>query len=107
VDAATHPDAGIGNDAGGGDAGGPNACDICDRVWVCNGFADNWVSVGPTACADIRQGTTVATLYCTEADTIDYSDPNNNDGTWSLMGDELVLDYNSLEGTMEIDCYPE
>jgi hypothetical protein len=107
VDAAKHPDAGAASDAGGAEAGFANACGICDRVWVCNGFADNWVSVGPTACADIRQGTAVATLYCSQADTINYADPNDNDGTWSFMGDELVLDYNSLEGTVEIDCYPE
>jgi hypothetical protein len=73
---------------------------------VCNGFADGWVSVGLQACADVRGTTTVATLYCTHGDTINYPDPNNNDGTWALTSTGLALYYNSLGGTVEIDCVP-
>jgi hypothetical protein len=83
-----------------------DACGICDRVWVCNGFPDNWVSTGPDSCADIRSGTTVATLFCVNGDTIDYADPNNNDGTWAVTSTGMSLYYNSLEGSVEIDCVP-
>ena len=84
-----------------------DACGICDRTWVCNGFPDSWVSTGPQACADIRRGTAVATLYCEHGDTINYPDPTNNDGTWSVTATGLALVYNSLGGgTMEIDCVP-
>ena len=87
-------------------SGGLDACGICDRVWVCNGFADNWVSVGPHACADIRGMTTVATLYCVSGDTINFPDPTSNDGTWAVTSTGLALYYNSLGGTVEIDCVP-
>jgi hypothetical protein len=83
-----------------------DACGICDRVWICNGFADTWVSAGSQACADVRSGTTVATLYCAQGDTINYADPNNNDGTWATTPEGLALYYNSLQGTVEIDCTP-
>jgi hypothetical protein len=48
----------------------------------------------------------VATLYCVTADTINYPDPNNNDGTWALTSTGLALYYNGLQGSVEIDCVP-
>jgi len=83
-----------------------DACGICDRVWVCNGFADSWVSTGPYACADVRHGITVATLYCQHGDTIKYADATNNDGTWAKTATGLALYYNDFSSTMEIDCTP-
>jgi hypothetical protein len=64
------------------------------------------VATGPKVCADIRNGTTVATLYCVNGDTINYADPTNNDGTWAVTSTGLSLYYNSLGGTVEIDCVP-
>ena len=82
-----------------------DACGICDRVWVCNGFADPWVSAGPDECADSGNSTT---LYCVNGDTINYpsADPSENDGTWAVTSTGLALYFNSLQGTVEIDCVP-
>ena len=86
-------------------SGGVDACGICDRVWVCNGFADPWVSAGPDECADSGNSTT---LYCVNGDTINYpsADPSENDGTWAVTSTGLALYFNSLQGTVEIDCVP-
>jgi hypothetical protein len=85
-----------------------DACDICNRTWVCNGFADPWVSTSATSCAYFRGCTAVVTLYCVGGhDTIDYSDPTNNDGTWATTSTGLALYYNDVGGgTVEIDCVP-
>lgn len=84
-----------------------DACGICDRVWVCNGFADTWVSTGSEGCADIRGTATVATLYCENGDTINYPSATGNDGTWAITSTGLALYYDNLGGgTVEIDCVP-
>jgi hypothetical protein len=61
------------------------------------------VSTGPYSCQDTRTGTT---LYCQHGDTINYADPNNNDGTWAMTSTGLALYFNGLQGTVEIDCTP-
>ena len=73
---------------------------------MCNGFPDDWVSIGPQACADVRDGVTVTTLYCEEARTINFPSATGNDGTWDTVGTGLALYFNSLQGTHEIDCVP-
>jgi hypothetical protein len=84
-----------------------DACGICDRVWVCNGFPDTWTSTGPQSCADIRGTTTVATLYCENGNTINYPSATGNDGSWVATATSLTLTYNDLGGgTVEIDCVP-
>jgi len=105
------PDTGVTLPDAATDGSGIDACGICDRVWVCNGFSDHWVSMGPDACADVRQTSmgpaTVATLYCQNGDTINYASAMNNAGMWMTTPTGLALLYDNVGGgTVEIDCVP-
>ena len=84
-----------------------NACGVCDRTWVCNGFSDKWVSTGPQSCGDDRNGNIVISIFCEHGDTIGVPDPANNSGTWMTTPTGMTLDFSMLGGgTMEIDCVP-
>jgi hypothetical protein len=89
-----------------------DACGVCDRVWVCNGFADTWVSTSSDACAYIRSGVTAATLYCENGnDTINYpaatdADDSQTAGVWQQTSSGLTLTYFAFGTPMVITCVP-
>jgi hypothetical protein len=89
-----------------------NACGVCDRVWVCNGFSDVWVSTSTDSCAYIRDDETLATLYCEDGfDTLNYpafseAGVDQTAGTWSGSSAGLTLTYFALGTPMVISCVP-
>ncbi len=77
-----------------------NACGLCDRHWVCNGFDDLWSSVGGK-CVDQGNGTA---LRCDG--TLDGASALNV-GTWAGNASSFSMYFNNLGGgTVTIDCLP-
>ncbi|MEO6572477.1 MAG: hypothetical protein ABIP89_01470 [Polyangiaceae bacterium] len=77
-----------------------NACGLCDRHWVCNGFDDLWSSVGGK-CVDQGNGTA---LRCDG--TLDGASALNV-GTWEGNASSFAMYFDNIGGgTVTIDCVP-
>jgi hypothetical protein len=73
---------------------------VCDRNWECNGFVDNWQTVGAN-CVNTR---TTTALRC---DGWFDQGGSAKVGTWTGNASKLTLNYPMLGGgTKVVDCYP-
>lgn len=81
------------------EAGPLNACGVCDRVWVCNGFAAQWSSVGGR-CVNDANGTGLRCNHILDGMSA------NNVGSWTGDDQHLTLVFNSFGGTHTIACVP-
>lgn len=98
-DAAQRPDAS--RDAGLNPDGNPGACGVCDRIWVCNNFAQYWASEADGRCVNQKNRTG---LRCNGI--LDGTSANNV-GTWTGDANGLTLNFNNLGGgTYVITCVP-
>ncbi len=72
---------------------------MCDRVWTCNGFPDDWETQG-ARCVNTR---TTTALRC---DGKFDQGTSYSVGTWSATATVLTLRYPMLGGgTKTYDCY--
>lgn len=79
---------------------GPNACGICDRVWICNGFSQTWKSDGENCTNSVNQ----TSLHC---DGSIHAPNVGAVGQWKGDDQLLKLSYTGLNGESFIyACIP-
>lgn len=83
------------------EASGPNACGVCDRTWVCNGFAQYWASEADGRCVNQTNRTGLRCNGILDGSTA------NNVGTWTGSSQGLTLNFQTLGGGAHvITCTP-
>lgn len=80
---------------------GPNACGVCDRVWICNGFSQTWRSDGGNCVNAVNQ----TSLHCDG--TVWGASGVGQVGEWKGDDQLLKLSFTGLNGESFIyACIP-
>jgi hypothetical protein len=94
-------DAGADRDAAQAVYSDAGACGICDRVWVCNGFANDWKTEADGRCVNQYNRTALRCNGVMDGDRF------QNLGTWLGDARELELRFGTGGGGFQsYFCYP-